>query len=149
MLVSWSSFECSWKTIYLFFSNTNMCCNTDSSSSNYCYRCFPLTFNISIHLSTNVIESVCMLSPFSHVQLFATPQTVAHQAPLSMGLSRQESWSGLPCPPPGDLPDPGIEPLSPASPALQADSSPLSHRGSLLLNLTVAITCVGFQTMMV
>ena len=44
--------------------------------------------------------------------------TVAHQAPLSMGFSRQEYWSGLPFPPPGDLPDPEIEPTSPASPAL-------------------------------
>ena len=47
------------------------------------------------------------------------PWTVAHQAPLSMGFSRQEYWSGLPLPTPGDLPDPGIEPRSPA---LQADS---------------------------
>ena len=54
-----------------------------------------------------------MLSCFSHVRLFATPWTEAHQAPLSIGSSRQEYWSGLPCPPPGDLPDPGIEPLSP------------------------------------
>ena len=53
---------------------------------------------------------------------------VAHQAPLSMGFSRQEYWSGLSCPPPGDLPHPGIEP---ASPAWQADSLPLSHWGSL------------------
>ena len=55
-----------------------------------------------------------MLSCFSHVQLFVTLQTVACQAPLSMGLSRQEFWSGLPCPPPRDLPDPGVEPASPA-----------------------------------
>ena len=48
--------------------------------------------------------------PLSRVRLFATPQTAAHQAPLSMGLSRQEYWSGLPCPSPGDLPHPGIEP---------------------------------------
>ena len=48
------------------------------------------------------------------IQLFATPWTVAHQAPLSMRLSRQEYWSGLPFPPPGDLPSPGIEPTSPA-----------------------------------
>ena len=47
---------------------------------------------------------------------------VAHQAPLSMGFSRQEYWSGSPCPPPGDLPHPEIEPASPASPTLQADS---------------------------
>ena len=56
---------------------------------------------------------------FSHVQLFATPWTVAHQAPPSMGFSRQEYWSGLPFPSPGNLPDPGIEPRSPA---LQADA---------------------------
>ena len=55
----------------------------------------------------------------SHVQLFATPWTVAYQAPPSMGFSRQEYWSGLPFPSPGDLPDPGIEP---GPPALQADS---------------------------
>ena len=47
-----------------------------------------------------------------------TPWTVARQAPLSMGFSRQEYWSGLPCPPPGDLPNPGIEPVSLTSPAL-------------------------------
>ena len=50
----------------------------------------------------------------SCIQCFPTPQTVARQAPLSMGFSRQECWSGLPFPPPGDLPDPGIEPASPA-----------------------------------
>ena len=49
---------------------------------------------------------------------FATPWTVALQLPPSMGFSRQEYWSGLPCPPPGDLPDPGIEPASLTSPAL-------------------------------
>ena len=49
-----------------------------------------------------------VLSCFSSVQLFATPWMVTCQAPLSMGFSRQESWSGLPCPPPGDLPDPDI-----------------------------------------
>ena len=54
----------------------------------------------------------------SRVRLFATPLTVANQAPPSMGFSRQEYWSGLPFPSPGDLPDPGIEPRSPA---LQAD----------------------------
>ena len=50
--------------------------------------------------------------------LFATPRTIACQAPQSTGFSRQEYWSGLPCPPPGDLPDPGLEPASLASPAL-------------------------------
>ena len=53
-----------------------------------------------------------MLSHFSHVRLFATSWAVAHQASLSVGSSRQKYWSGLPCPPPGDLPDSGIEPMS-------------------------------------
>ena len=63
----------------------------------------------------------------SHVQLFVTPWTVAHQAPLSTGSSRQEYWSGLPFPSPRDLADPGIEPTSSA---LQVDSLPLSHQGT-------------------
>ena len=54
----------------------------------------------------------------SRVRLFVTPWTVAHQAPPSMEFSRQEYWSGLPFPSPGDLPNPGIKPTSPASPAL-------------------------------
>ena len=54
-----------------------------------------------------------------HVQLFATPWTIAYQASLSMGFSRQEYWSGFPFPSPGDLPDPGIKP---GSPTLQADA---------------------------
>ena len=63
----------------------------------------------------------------SCVQFFVTTWTVACQAPLFMGLPRQESWSGLPFPSPGDLPNPGLKPLSPA---WQVDSLPLSHPGS-------------------
>ena len=59
----------------------------------------------------------CVLM-FSHVQLIAIPRTLFHQAPLSMGFSKHEYWSGLPFPPPEDLPDPGIEPASLMSPAL-------------------------------
>ena len=59
-----------------------------------------------------------LISCFSCVWLFATLWTIIHQAPLSMGFSWQEYWSGLPCPRPGDLPDPGIKPLSLTSPAL-------------------------------
>ena len=59
-----------------------------------------------------------MLSCFSHNLLFVTPWTVASQASLSMGFFRQEYWSGLPCPPPGDLPDPEIKLVSLMSPAL-------------------------------
>ena len=72
---------------------------------------------------------------FQSVQLFITPWTMARLAPLSFGFSRQETWSGLPCPSPGDLPDPGIENLSLAAPASQVDSLPLSHQGSLFLPL--------------
>ena len=54
----------------------------------------------------------CVLSCFSHIQLFVTLWTVACQAPLSVGFSRQEYWSGLPCPHPGDLPNPGVKPMS-------------------------------------
>ena len=56
--------------------------------------------------------------------------SVARQAPLSMGFFRQEYWSGLPYPPSGDLPDPGIKPTSPGSPTLQVNSLPLRHRVS-------------------
>ena len=63
-------------------------------------------------------EYVCMGSRFSRVQLLVTPWTVARQVPLSMGFSRQEYCSGLPFPPPGDLPDPEIKPVSLVSPAL-------------------------------
>ena len=71
-----------------------------------------------------------MLSRFSYVRLFAILWTVAHQVPLSMGFSRQECWSGLPFPTPGIFPNPGIEPESLASLALQADPLPLSHQRS-------------------
>ena len=80
----------------------------------------------------------------SCVQLFATPWTVAFQAPLSMGFSRQECWSRVLCPPPGDLLDPGIEPGSPPSSALQSDSLPLSHRGSPIRAFTYLILYLYF-----
>ena len=68
------------------------------------------------------IYYVYVLSCFSRVQLFATPWTVAHQAPLSTRLSRQEYWSGLSCPSPGDLSNPqGLNLYLPAAPAFQAD----------------------------
>ena len=66
----------------------------------------------------------CMLSCFSHVQPFAISWTMAHQASLFMGFSRQEYWNGLPFPSPGDLPHPGIEPRPPASEADALTSEP-------------------------
>ena len=74
---------------------------------------------------------VCMLRRFSCGRFSAIPWTVACQDPLSMGFFKQEYWRGLPCPPPGDLPDPGVEPAPPVTPALQADCLLLSHQGSL------------------
>ena len=78
-----------------------------------------------------------MLSHFSHVRLFVTLRTTAHQAALSTGFSRQEYWTGLPCPPPGHLPDTDIEPTSLTSPALAAPGSfPLAPPGKPLISLT-------------
>ena len=68
--------------------------------------------------TTALLTGYVCAKPPQLCQLFAILWTVAHQAPLSMGFSRQEYWSGLPCPPPGDLPNPGIEPASLMYPAL-------------------------------
>ena len=65
----------------------------------------------------------------SYVWLFVTPWTVAYQAPQSMGFSRQEYWSGVPFPSPGDLPNPGIQP---GSPSLQADTLPSEPPGKIV-----------------
>ena len=77
--------------------------------------------------TSSILPWVCR---FGCVRLTATPWTVARQAPLSRGFSQHEYWSGLPRSPPEDLPDPGIEPTSSVSPALQADSFLLIHWGS-------------------
>ena len=72
-----------------------------------------------------------MCELLSRARLFATPWTAAHQVPVSMRFSRQGYWSGLPFPSPGDLPNPGMEPRSPA---LQADSLPSQILGLLELD---------------
>ena len=74
------------------------------------------------------------MKSFSRVQLFVTPWTAAYQAPPSMGFSRQEYLSGVPFPSPGDLPDPGIKP---GSPALQADSVPTEPPGKLHFDVRI------------
>ena len=97
-----------------------------------------MSINIIIHViilvatkySTVCNLHVCTLSHLSCVQLFVTPWTVACQAPLSMEFSRQEYWSGLPCPPPEDLSDPGIEPMSLMSPALAGGFFTIEPPGS-------------------
>ena len=90
-----------------------------------------ILFSLSLSLSlvcvcVCVCVHVCMLSLFSHVRLFATLWMVAHQASLSMGFSSQVYWHGLPCLPPADVQDPGIEPVSLTSLALTGGFSATS-----------------------
>ena len=73
---------------------------------------------ILVQQEVNNQLQLLLLKHFTHVRLFATPWTVAHQAPLSMGFSRQGCWNGLPCPSPGDLTNPVTEPMCLTSPAL-------------------------------
>ena len=97
------------------------------------------------HLLLNIKKQgeryACVLGHFSCVWLFVTLWTVAHQAPLSMGFSRQEYWSGLPCLPPGSLPSPGIKPRFPA---LQADSLP-SEPWIHLIHTEYPPMCLPYQ----
>ena len=79
---------------------------------------------------------MCVLSCFSRVWLFVTPWTVAHQAPLSMGFSRQQYWSVLPFHPPGIFPTQGLNPCLLHLLHCQADSLPLNHSGSPLLAIS-------------
>ena len=80
--------------------------------------------DIMFHISSNTHQ--CGVKLLSRVRLCVTPWSVVHQAPLSMGFPRPESWSGLPIPPPRDFSDPGTEP---ECPRLQADSSPSEPPG--------------------
>ena len=104
-----------------------------------------VAFVSGIHMDTYVIPTNVKRMKKNHMRHFqrhacvlslqacltlCDPMDCICQAPLFIGFSRQQYWSGLPCSPPGDLPDPGIESVSPAAPALQADSLPLSHQGS-------------------
>ena len=92
--------------------------NDSVDSHSILQEIFP-TQGLNSHLSCLLHIYIHMWKSLSRVRLFATSWTVAYQAPPSMGFSRQEYWSGLPFPSPGDLPDPGIEP---GSPAFQADA---------------------------
>ena len=87
--------------------------------------CLLLLFSIITH-TQKYISSLMLCLGTHHSPLFETPWTISLQAPLSMGFSRQKYWSGLPCPPPGDLPNPGIKPRSPS---LRADSLPSEPPG--------------------
>ena len=79
---------------------------------------------------------MCVLSHFGHIQLFVTLWTVAHEAPLSMGFSRQEYWTRLPCPSSGNLPSPGIKPTSFLSPVLAGGFFTTSATCEAQANLT-------------
>ena len=91
----------------------------------------PLRLESCLVLSS-VPGSMRVQSPVSHVWLFTNLWIVAHQPPLSTGFSRQEYWSGLPCPSPGDLPNPGMEPASLASSALAGKFFTTSPNGEAL-----------------
>ena len=99
-----------------------------------------LLLNYAI-VELRIAELCCTVLLLSRVWLFTTPWTVARQAPLSMGFSRQEDWSGFPCPPPGDLPNPGMELRSPT---LQEDSLPTELPGKL--NYSVVLITAAQQS---
>ena len=102
-------------------------------------ECAQLHWSLGQWRPESYVLSLCLRGArlLGRARLSVTPWTVAHQAPLPLGFSRQGYWSGSPYPPPVDLPDPGIEPRSPAASALQVDSLPLSHRPSPVISLYV------------
>ena len=111
-----------WSLVPLPF--LNPACTSTHSRFTYCWSLAWRILSIALlacEMSTIVAyfeRTACMLSHFSYVQPFLIPWAVAFQAPLSIGFSRQEKCSGLPCPPLGDFSDPGIKPVSLTSPAL-------------------------------
>ena len=102
------------------------------------WRNFLSITTFSVPLPPAVCLCACVLSRFSRVRLFVTPWTVARQAPLFMGFSRQEYWNEEPFPSPGDLTDAGIEPRSPT---LQQILYSLSHQGSPELSVYLLLDC--------
>ena len=83
-----------------------------------------LLAHLPLHPEAALFSVLCCAQQLSHVGLFAILWTIAHQAPLSMEFSRQEYWRGLPCPPPGHLPNPGMEPRSPTLKVVSLPSEP-------------------------
>ena len=113
--------------------HTHMYTHTHTHIYTHNMRIHTYIHNRSLSCGCFICVCVCVLRCFSRVHLFVTLWTAARQAPLPMGFSRQEYWSGLACPPPGDLSNPGIEPKCAASPALQAESLLLSHWDALYI----------------
>ena len=104
-----------------------------------------------IHFMYRIVKQLLVLSHFSHVQLFVTPWSIAHQVPLFMGILRQEYWSELPFPSPGDLPNPGNLPNQGSNPGLQHCRwilYQLSHEGSpVRFMLKILRVRLGFNLM--
>ena len=117
------------------------CCTRTASNREENTYCLRLKDQFTRSRDCGLLDMrVCLLAQsLSCARLFATLWTVACQAPLFMGLSRQECWSGLPFSPPGDLPDPGIKPASPVSPALQADSLAAQPMGKPLQDMSCGL----------
>ena len=105
------------KILHFSFLNTSCLLFIRDSSvwNNSLFIYFLVSFN-------SMLKHYEWVKSLSRVRLFVTPWTVVYQASPSMGFSRQECWSGLPFPSPGDLPDPGMEGMEPGPPALQADA---------------------------
>ena len=114
---SYSFFFTSWTPAYASHLCSNITSSDPQASLGPATMCPEVTFWFFFYLALISLYA-CVLSYFSRVWLFAALWTVARQPPLSMGFSRQENWSGLPCPPAVDLPRPGIEPVSLMFPAL-------------------------------
>ena len=112
---------------YTYKYSVDICVCVDIYVCIYIYVCVYIYY-ICVCVCIYVYIYICIyiVKLLSHVCLLVTPWTVAHQAPPSMEFSRQEYWSGLPFPSPGDLPDPGVKP---GSPALQADALPSEPPG--------------------
>ena len=120
-----SSFWWLWESLGLWPHLSNLCFHGHIAfSSSLCLS--------DVYLPFSYIDA-CMLSHFSRVLFFSTPCTIARQAPQSMGFLRQEYWSELPCPPPGDLPNPGVKPESLMSPALAGEFLTTSTTWEVLL----------------
>ena len=119
------------------FCYNSLLLSSSSCTSLYFYTHLPVFHfqwsQLCLYICTWILpHCMLMLSCFSHVWLFVTPWTIACQAPLSMRFSRQEYWTGLPCPPLGDLPDLGIKPCLLCLLHWQTGSSPLSQPGKPL-----------------
>ena len=114
-----------WAAIYGVAQSWTRLKRLSSSSSSYLF-CY-LSVSICVYMCIYIIHFVAVVQQVSHVRLFANPTDCSPPGSSVYGISRQEYWSKLLCPSPGDLPDPGIKP---ESPACQADSLPLSHLGS-------------------